>query len=385
MLMLAMAAQLAMAPVPDAATIDDAGTITVTATRLPDLAAAALQCAAGGCPVRKDIAVTVAYASAMFDTGDYLTAKRVLAGAVRRTAGAARAEPLAVSHLYNAQANLAGHEGDKDIKRSATWASANVLADALPDAALPRLTAEFRLADWQLRTADARGAEARYADLARRATAAGHRQLADGAALRHIQALGLLGRRSDARAELALLAARTDPLSIEVRRAALATIARIAASYGRAGAAQSALAGPAALGPAAEPMLVSQPPMPRPAIRDVPCGEIASFDRGPRGSDFTGLRWVDVGYPIRPDGTTEAVTLLRGSSRLDWAQPQVAQISARRCAPFAGSPDGTYRVERFTLTADYAVPVGSLVRRRMRDPRFETMPMAQALQATAEN
>ncbi|KAB7646363.1 hypothetical protein [Polymorphobacter fuscus] len=364
----------AMVP-PNAAAIDDDGTITVTATQLPDLAAQAEACAKQLCPTRKDIAVTVAYASALFDEGNYRDAKRLLAGAVTRTRDAAKAEPIAVSTLYQAQATLASHEGDQDIVRDATWASANVLREGLPDNSLPQLTAELRLADWQLRTGDKTGAIARYADIAARAAAAGHGAIGDVASLRRAVTVESTGRTSEAMALLDSLAARPGADAAELRRAALSTAARLATRAGRTQQADAYVALLAAEPGGAEPVLISSAELPRPGRPDTaPFLDGVGLDRGARGSDLAGLRWVDIGYRILPDGRVADIRFVRGSARLAWAQPLLGYIGSRRYTPFAGS-DGVHRVERYTLTADYMVPSGSLIRRRLRNPRFEVMPM----------
>ena len=345
------------------ASIDDAGTITVTATRLEDFAAAAARCARGGCATRADVAISVSYASALFDQGNYREAKRQLAAAVTRNRPGAAAEPLAVSQLYAAQATLAMHEGDQTIVRNATWASRNLLADRADLPALPRLTAEFRLADWMLRTGKFSAAEARYAAITTQARAAGEDDLADVAELRRALTLAAMLRRTHSHALLDALAARTGPRADDLRRAALATAARLAFVRGDKPAADGYMARLAAIAPGPEPLLVAAPPLPR-----------------PRTAATVALRWVDIGFWVRHDGSVDDAAILRGSDTLDWAQPLLRYVSARRYARFtptaASNPAGRYRIERYTLTADYAVGAGSLIRRRSANPRFEMMEMS---------
>ena len=373
-------------PPVDAAVIDDAGMITVTAARLTDLASAAADCARSQCPTRTDVAVTVSYASALFDAGNYLDAKRLLAAGVDRLRWAVRAEPVAISTLYQAQASLAMHEGDQDTTRAATWASRNALSNDLADApgarALARLSAEFRLADWQLRTGDRVGAEARYAAIAAQAASGGQQQLADVATLRRAQVLDSLDRRTESRAILETLAARPDAASGDVRRAALASAARMASAVHDTAAADGFIARLAALPRGAEPFLLSEPKLPVPgAPRDNEIDPVGAMDRGARGADMLGLRWVDIGFWIRPDGRVDDVTIMRSSPRPDWARPLLGQVGGRRYAAFAADGadgQGRYRIERYTLTADYDTPVGSLVRRRLKNKRYEMAEMTGA-------
>lgn len=381
LLMLLQAGAALQAAPAHAAVIDDAGIITVTATRIEDLAAAAARCGRGGCPVREDIAVSVAYGSALFDQGNYLDAKRLLAAAVTRNRSAARTEPLAVAQLFTAQAALASHEGDQDITRKATWASRNVLTEGPAVPVLPRLTAEFRLADWQLRTSDLVGAEARFANIATEARATGHAALADVAELRRAMTLAALQRRSESQALLEMLAARTGPGSVDVRRAALAAAARLAFAEGDNAAADGYTSRLTAIAAGPEPVLISAPPLPTPAQSVLADPFTLVNNSGDvRGSDLLGLRWVDIGFWIRLDGSVDDVAILRGSATSGWAQPLLRYVGGRHYSGFAptaeGGRAGRYRIERYTLTADYLTPKGSLIRRRGAHPRFEMMEMS---------
>jgi hypothetical protein len=374
-----MLLQAAALPVVDAAVIDDAGTITVTATRLSDLAADAERCAKQGCPTRKDIAVSVAYASALFDDGKYLDAKAILARTVARTKAAAKAEPLALSTLYQAQATLAQHEGDQDTVKSATWASSEVLRDALPGDSLALLTADLRIADWQFRTGDKTGAALRYADITARA---GAREIGDVAALRRAITLEALGQRNEAQLLLESLAARTGPEAATVRRAALATAAKMASDADDSHRADALVARLVAEPEGTEPMLVASAELPRPGRQTPDRLELVGVDRGAQGSALVGLRWVDIGYWIKPDGRVDDVRFLRGSPRLGWAQPLVGYINSRRYSPVTGGA-GHYKVERYTLTANYGTPIGSLIRRRGSNMRYEVMAVTAAKQIAA--
>lgn len=378
---LLMLLQTATLPATDAAVIDDAGTITVTATRLSDLAADAERCAKQGCPTRKDIAVSVAYASALFDDGKYLDAKAILARTVARTKAAAKAEPLALSTLYQAQATLGLHEGDQETVHAATWASAEVLRDALPSDSLARLTADLRVADWQLRSGDGTGAAQRYGDITARA---GAQEIGDVAALRRAVALEAIGQHHDAQILLQSLAARTGPEAATVRRAALATAAKMASDGKDARRADTLVARLVAEPAGAEPMLVSSAELPRPGKQEPEGLEVVGADRGARGSALVGLRWVDIGYWIKPDGRVDDVRFLRGSPRLDWAQPLVGYINSRRYSPVMGGA-GHYKVERYTLTSNYTTPIGSLIRRRGSNMRYEMMPVTASKQIAAAN
>ena len=138
----------------------------------------------------------------------------------------------------------------------------------------------------------------------------------------------------------------------------------------------------AALPPGTQPLLVSEPKLPAPGVpRGGVIDPLVMRDSGAQGADMLGLRWADIGYWIRPDGRVADVTIVRSSPRPDWVRPLLGHIAGRRYAAFAiddSFGQGRYRVERYTLTADYGTPIGSLVRRRVKNKRYEMMEMTGA-------
>jgi hypothetical protein len=349
---------LLQAASPAGAEIDDEGTITVTARRISDLEADVAACAAAPCSTRRDVAVSVAYASALFNEGRYGDATKVVNAAIARVKGNAAAEPVAVSQLYSAQAKLYQHYGDARITRRAAFSSYTVLRDNLGPAALHSLSAAYRLGQWQVRAGRFVEAEAQFAQVARLAGEAGYATLADASDLHRAQ---LLERRSEPEAAFALLdeiAARNHGPDDDgdMQRAALATALRLASERRERRRADAYAAKLAAMGAGDEPLLVSQSPLPDPQ------------------QDIVGWRWVDIGYWIRPDGSVEQIEVLRGSARHGWANPLLRHIETRRYAPTRGTI-GHYKVERYTMTADKLDNVGRLTQKRVLNPRFEMSPM----------
>lgn len=346
-------------------------TITVTGVRIETLAADLARCIAERCPPRQDIIATVRYAEGLFRTGRYQDAKRVLAKSVGRNKGAAASDPLVVSELYLAQANVARHEGDQSVQRAATFMRARVLKDALPDDTPAVLLADMSLADQAAALGPWRAAS-RYAALASRARAANRPTIAAAVTLRQASLAEAMGRRADARRLLDEVAASPGEALAGYRLAARALSARWARSAGDDSATASFLAAVAREPRAGTPVLLWSPEMPTPAD---PTGLdfFQRRDNVSRATDLFSLGWIDVGFLIRPDGIVEEPEVLRGKAR-SWAAPVLKAVAGRRYAPF-GEADGAgqYRVERFTLTADYDTPIGSHVRRRMRNPRIERM------------
>jgi tetratricopeptide (TPR) repeat protein len=349
---------LLQAASPAGAEIDDDGMITVTARRIDDLAADVAACAAAPCPTRRDVAVSVAYASALFKEGRYRDAKGVLTAAVSRNKGAAAAEPIAVSQLYNAQAMVAKHYGNADIVRRATHSSFTILRDNLGATALPTLLAEYRVAQWELRLVHLVQAESQFTRVGQAAAAAGYPEIADVCDLYRAQVLSLRKKETEAFDVLDAMAAR-DTRTVEglaVRRAALAAAVRLASELQETGRADAYAETLLAMGPADTPLLMSGKPLPKP------------------GRDIVGWRWVDIGFWIRPDGSVDEVEVLRGTERNAWAAPLLRVVESRRYAPTKGTV-GHYRVERYTMTADYPDVPGGINLKRVVNPRFEMTPM----------
>ena len=371
---------LLQAASPAGADMRDDGTITVTAQRVSDLAADVAACADAPCPTRRDVAASVVYASALFDEGKYGDAKAVLGAAVSRTKGAAAAEPLAVSILYNAQANLMQHEGDQAIAETATRQSYVVLRDNLGPDALPTLSAGYRLANWLMRRGYLVESETLFTTIAEAAAAGDHLTLADASNLQRGRMLVLRLHAPAGYALLEEVAARPPGPdgNAEMQRAALATAVRLATDRGEKARAEGYAERLAALGPGEEPQLVSSKPWPLPQSGfPWPLPQRGLDNLGTAGLSGRVLRWVDIGYWIRPDGSVEDIEVLRGSQTRGWEKPVLGVIASRRYAP-TRDPVGQYRVERYTLTADYFDPSGSLIRRRGLNPRYEMQPLTAA-------
>ena len=133
LLLTAQALGAAAAP-PAAAppTISDDGLITVTSTRLPDLEAAVAACRQARCPIRQDVAATVAYASKLFEDGAYVKARQALVAGINRVKHRTGEAPLVAAQLYAATAKLSEHEGDQDLTRFAYMKGLDLLrADVL--------------------------------------------------------------------------------------------------------------------------------------------------------------------------------------------------------------------------------------------------------------
>ncbi len=374
-LALLLQSALVVAPAPVSA---PAETIVVTGVRMADLKAAVDACAGSAataqpCTPRHDVIVSVRYAEAQFRTGDLRGARKTLYASSDRTRTHGKEEPIAISQLHIAQANVAAHLGDRDEVRRFTVASAVVLRDALGSSDPDTLAADLRFADLTAET-DGRSAERYYVSIAKRAREAGHPGTAGVADLRRAWLLHLQKYDNQAKALLATLA---DSPNTSIRIAAAVSLARIARDRGDTSATDALVASlakvPAGTGAAT---LLWQPKIGEPTdtLTRNPLG--ASIDYQTRSSDYNGVNWADIGFWIRPDGSVEQTEVLRGTPGNAWARPILTAIGGRRYAPFAAEA-GEYHVERWTLTGGWVTPIGSLIRRRGGTPRFERLDLTE--------
>ena len=312
LLSLAAVAPPAAAPATAATPTDSGETIVVTAT-LQSMADALARCKAGGCTPRQDIVASIRYAEGVFRAGRYRDARRVLDEAIGRDRKAARSDPIGVAALYEATATAAAHDGEQATVREATFARARVLHDALPGDSPAVFQAELDVADLEFRRGDLGGAAERYQQLARRAEAAHQPALRAAALLRHATVAHEQRRETVARTMLDQVVndANVPPA---YRLAARATAARFARERGDTGATDALIASMTGAGAAGPPMLLWQPPVPRPEDK-VDIDYFNSVDAQTRGGDVTGIRWADIGFLIKADGTVDTPEILRGTPR----------------------------------------------------------------------
>ncbi len=348
--------------------------ITVTATKLSDYRVAVERCIAGSCTPRQDIVYSIRYAEALFRTGDYGGARLVLAKSVTRNRHAAAQEPIALSQLYLAQANVGLHYGDQTEVKRALANSAIVARDYLPADTPDVFLAQLRVADLRSLRDPSPGFTGPYRSIAARAHAANLPLIAALADLH--QAGALASRRNPQAAEplLAGVAALPGEAARPYRVAARVMQARIARERGDKGATEALIAALKSE-PLSEATLVYSPPLPNPTDPVITDPFDTTIDRATRSSDLIPLQWVDVGFSIRQDGTVDSPEVLRGSRQHPWSAALLKAVAGRRYTPSSASEAGQYRIERFTVTADFSTPIGSMIRRRVGAPRIEQIDL----------
>ncbi len=363
-----------------AATADPGGkdVITVVGVRMADLKADVDGCIKGGCSPRQDVIASVRYAEAQFREGNYAAARLTLAAAVARVREHGREEPIAISQLYVAQATVAEHYGDRTEGDRAIDRSAAVLRDALGTDDIDTLTAELRVADVQARKGYVQDAERQYRAIAERATKGGHSATAGVADLRRVHLLHLENRHREAAELLTRLAA--SPI-VPIAVSAKVSQARFARERGDSRASDALIAELARSASTGKggPSLVYQPPIVEPADANPSDPFTTTIDTQTRSSDYAGISWVDIGFWIKADGNVDGAEVLRGTPGKGWTQQLLRAIAGRRYTAFAspGSDAGDYRVERWTRTADFSTPVGSLIRRRTGTARYERLDISR--------
>lgn len=344
-------------------------TITVTGRRI---AAEHEDCVQGGCPPVRDANATLAYAQQQLIAGNYKGSRRALQAALRRQAGAAKTHPLAVSALYDADSTLALHLGDHVDARRSGLKSITLLRGVYGPGDPRTIAARVRSGDLEAKVGgfDAiKNADIAYDAASREARRAGHAMLADAIELRRAWLLTRQGQPLAAQNRLARYA--DDPASQPKLRVLAAVLAaRAARDRGDATTADRMLGLVGRQPAGAKPLLLSGTDMNVTSLAKV-ISERRKFNDDvsqlePSSGSFVPLRWVDIGFWIRPDGQVDEAEILRGSPSRDWARPVLAAIEGRRYAATDATPGdpGSYRLERYTHTAEEVIPKGSLIKRR---------------------
>lgn len=351
--------------------------IVVVGAKLSDLTADLERCETGGCSVREDVIATVRYAEAQFRSGNYHDARTALGKSVSRTKKHADSDPFAFAELQTARATVAWHFGDQREALRATVATKRILDKHAPQSS-NALMARMRLISAQTQNFRPVQTQDRLASLADDARDANLPLIAMRAELGQAAILHRRGRIDEASALLDAVMASEAPGSQGLRLAAQILEMRLAVRDRDPQAVEALIARLTEEQKGLGPVLVWSPEFPTPGSGSSPVNSPRGIDAS--GARITGLRWADIGFAVGPDGRVEDVEVLRGSYGPGWTAPLIKMIGQRRYTPSADPDDltGRYRVERYTLTADFQVPAGSLIRRRAGRARFEQMDLTAA-------
>lgn len=333
-------------------------------------------CQVGGCSPVRDANATLAYAQQQLLDGEYKESRRAIRASLQRNAAAAKTQPLVVSALYDADSTLALHLGDHVDARRSGLKSVALLREAYGDSDFRSIVARARVGDVEAKVGgiDAfNNADKAYDAASDAARAAGYGLLAEAIALRRSYLLASRGQALAAQSRLVRYV--DDPASDPRLRTQAAVLgARVARNRQDDQTADRLLQFIGRQPAGSKPILVSAPEIGGNAIAKAIAADkwgdnsSRAFTSGP--SAYQPLRWVDIGFWIRPDGRVEEAEILRGSPARDWVRPVLIATEGRRYAPVDATPGdpGRYRIERYTLTGALQKTVDSLVPRRVPPP-----------------
>lgn len=350
-------------------------TVVITGVPLKSLQAEAARCAEGGCTMRDDVVAAVRYAEGLFRVGRYVDSRETLQRAITRNRGQAKTDPAAMSALYEATATVARHDGEQNIVLSATGDRLRLLRETGGRNSQQALAASLDMIDASaeygnaLQRIDVYG---RYSKLAAQAREAGQPALATRVVFH--QAIVAYALNKPREAQSLLDALIQDPgTSAGYRTAALATAARFARERGDAATADALVSKMASRQADAEPVLIFSPKL-QPPTGTLNVSDVIYKTDTTSADEIYKFRWADIGFVVKADGSVDSVEVLRGDPNGEsWTKPLIKVIAGRRYGP-AGDPDDVrYKIERWTLTADYSTPMGTNIRRRLVNPHYEQL------------
>ncbi|WP_088182146.1 hypothetical protein [Sphingobium sp. Z007] len=352
--------------------------IVVTGQKLEQVQA---ECAKGGCPPLRDAQATIALAEVQFRDGNYQKAKALLAAAASRNEKYAAEAPRPVAALYEAYATVALHEGSKLDYRRATSKQVQTLRENLPQDDPAVFAATTAYGDMWIELRRFREAEAAFSTAEKSAVASGQDGAAFIANMKRAWIKSAMGQREQAAPMLDALARR--PIAQQASyRSALRVLRLRLAARDADGAEIDRLVKDIGENQSGGPVLISAPAYEDDAVTKANNASRAfdmtnAIDVG--SAETSSIRWADVGFSIRPDGRTADIEVLRGVGAKAWLTPALRQIAARRYSTTTGAGNqGAYRVERYTLRAEYMVPKGSLIARRVPTGGFDVLDLTQA-------
>jgi len=367
--------------------VGDEPTIVVTGQRLQDFRDALRRCLERRCPTNEDADATLALAEALFLNGEYHEARNAVQASLRRNRGQARGFPEPVSDLYRAHARLSRHLGFADDTRRSTYGILSALQEGLPREDHRHFTARFELAEHLIQSGNIVSARRELARLIEAARDAGRDDVVALAELRGLWfdyisgRAGEEGTRSeDARRRLGQLSQSTDPAQRMRAIGATILLARIHRIEGQSARADALLAGlgRSEAARSARRLLFSPPyqlveHQIEPISGATSLRDLIQFSSGHgQTPDTFEHKWIDVGFWVMPDGSVSGLEILRRGENPDWADPLLASIRGRRYSPAA---EPSYRLERYSYTADYERVLRSRIPQRSRRARVEYLDL----------
>ncbi|MEL7476960.1 MAG: hypothetical protein AAGJ55_12150, partial [Cyanobacteria bacterium J06555_12] len=344
----------------------DSNQIVVTGTPIEDSARALADCLARGCSPEEDITLTLAHAENQFVAGEYKDGDQTLNKSISRNKKHKAEVPELLAGLYRASARFSEHLGEPSDFKFATLNMRDTLRDVFGEDDRRVLIAQTEVGDSRAKLGSLRDAQSIYTAVEQRALELNYPRVASFARLRQalLQQVKWSDGKQSSRAlmnyKAALTQLITEPLpnSDDFSLVAQVLQARLLRELEKPEATDQLIATFLAKGGTEKPILLYNEPFE--SITESLFSENSRF-RDRRSNTLARLttpqlnrpRYIDIGFWIRPDGTTAEVEILREQGTNDWHGSVLAQIASRRYAPLkldATSP-GLFHIERYTQTA----------------------------------
>jgi len=357
-------------------------TIVVTGTRLADTEKALRECIARHCPPNEDIRASLAHAENLFVAGRYRDARDVTKASIGRNNRYRKDYPVDVSDLYRGNARIAEHLGEAADFQLSTALMKGIIGSAFGKDDPRAIKADVEVGDMFAKLGQFNQARTTYDATEKRARAAGLPAIADIARVRSAWTYAMDGAIPVARKALEKIAADPAPEARIGRLSSLVLLARLDRNEGKTGRASAALFAELRTIHAKRPVLLFSPRLD--IGGDAPEGDNAETTvnepktpttRMMAGNAYFEKHWVDVGFWVTPDGKVGEPEILRGEGTRDWTKPLLRSIAGRLYTP-SEDPDGSYRVERYTLTSRFMTDLsGTHQRTRSPNVRVEFLDL----------
>jgi uncharacterized protein (DUF2267 family) len=355
----------------------DQGTIVVTGRRIQDYRARLRACLERNCPPDEDADATLALAEALFLEGGYSEARQAVRGSLDRNRRHVRAYPEPVADLFRAHARLSRHLGIDDDAARSTRAILASLKEGIPQEDHRHFTARLELSELLMAMGHHLAAKRELGRLADLARAAGRNDVAAMAELRTIWFDYVVDQHGSAKKRLAAIAAETAPERRMEAIGAKILLSRIHRAEGEEERADALIA-EIGRGASTRRRLIHSPTYqlagqePRFGAVEELKEAVAYGNTLKRAPLNFKDKWVDVGFWVLPDGKVSGLEIVRKGASTEWVAPLLKAIRGR---VYSTAPDSTYRLERYTYTADVETASGTRIRQHSPRARVEYLDL----------
>lgn len=353
--------------------------IVVTGIRIQDYRDRLAACLARNCPPNEDIDATLALAEAQLLEGDYRGGRQTVRDSLHRNRRHVRAFPEPVSDLYRADSRLARHTGNDQQALRSTYGILESLQAGIAREDYRHFTARLELADMLMMMGRLPEAKRELRELAEIARTNGRPDVATMAALRGHWYDYLADPRGPTRARLTAMMQSNDPAHRMEAIGARILLSRIYRANGDTARADALLA-ELGRGPSSRRRLIHAPTyqltqgLHSDSENDLEDAFGRTDLRRQIPPNYEG-KWIDVGFWVQPDGRVEGLEILRSGGDTSWADPLVDSIRGRL---YSTAEEPTYRLERYTFTAERETLTGSHIRRNGARARVEYIDLTTA-------